>query len=136
MDGLQPCPFREGLLVLSLQPPDVAVEHVHLALVFGAEGGEEVLVELAVQPFNGGLRGLQNRPELGQTPLLLGLHPVDQVLFFLHQPDVEAPEKLLAALAVLGAAWQSWSHFNPKFTSFGEQQSYSRSHEYALGSSY
>ena len=28
----------------------------------------------------------------------------------------QAPEKSLAALAVLGAAWQSQSHFNPKFT--------------------
>ena len=27
----------------------------------------------------------------------------------------QAPEKFLAALTVLGAAWQSWSHFNPKF---------------------
>ena len=24
----------------------------------------------------------------------------------------QAPEKLLAMLTVLGAAWQSWSHFN------------------------
>ena len=32
----------------------------------------------------------------------------------------QAPEKFLSALAVLGAAWQSRSHFNPKFTFFGE----------------
>ena len=46
------------------------------------------------------------------------------------------PEKLLAALAVLGAAWQSWIHFIPKFTLFWEQQSCSRSQKYALGFSF
>ena len=38
----------------------------------------------------------------------------------------QAPETFLA---VLGAAWQSWSHFNPIFMYFGEQQSCSRSQE-------
>ena len=47
----------------------------------------------------------------------------------------QAPEKFLAALAVLGAAWQYRSHFNLKVTSFQEQQSCSRSQECALGSS-
>ena len=45
--------------------------------------------------------------------------------------DRQAPEKFLAALVVLVAAWQSWSHFNPKLTLFWEQQSGSRSQEYA-----
>ena len=30
----------------------------------------------------------------------------------------QAPEKFLAALAVVGAAWQSWSHFNKKLHFF------------------
>ena len=30
----------------------------------------------------------------------------------------QAPEKFLAALAKLGAAWQSQSHFNPKYMFF------------------
>ena len=47
--------------------------------------------------------------------------------------EEQAPEKLLA---VLEAPWQSWNHFNPKLVPFVEQQSCSRSQEYALGSSY
>ena len=47
--------------------------------------------------------------------------------------EEQAPEKLLA---VLEAPWQSRSHFNPKLMPFVEQQSCSRSQEYALGSSY
>ena len=34
----------------------------------------------------------------------------------------QAPEKFLAGLAVLGAAWQSWSYFKPKFTFFGSSK--------------
>ena len=53
-----------------------------------------------------------------------------------NQGPHQAPEEFLAALAVLGAGWQSWSHFNTKYTSFEEQLSCSRSQECALGFSY
>ena len=42
----------------------------------------------------------------------------------------QGSEKLVA---VLGAAWQSWSQFNPKKRWLKDQQSFSRNLERALG---